>query len=53
MVYSLMEANKIGVIFNLDKHDQSGSHWVAMFIDLENKFFFYFDSFILRKILQR
>lgn len=36
--------NKIGVIFNLDKHDQSGSHWVAMFIDLEHKFFFYFDS---------
>jgi hypothetical protein len=23
--------NKLGVIFNLDKHTQSGSHWVAMY----------------------
>ena len=35
---------KIGIIFNLDKHDESGSHWVAMFIDLEHHFLFYFDS---------
>jgi Ulp1 family protease len=35
---------KIGIIFNLDKHDQKGSHWVSMFIDLEEKFIFYFDS---------
>jgi hypothetical protein len=25
----------IGIIFNLDKHTQSGSHWVSMFIDIE------------------
>jgi hypothetical protein len=25
---------KIGVIFNLDKHTQSGSHWVAMHCDI-------------------
>lgn len=36
--------NKIGIIFNLDKHNQKGSHWVSMFIDLEHKFIFYFDS---------
>ena len=36
--------NKIGIIFNLDKHNQKGSHWVSMFIDLEDKFIFYFDS---------
>jgi len=36
--------NKIGVVFNLDKHDQSGSHWTSMFIDIENQFIFYFDS---------
>lgn len=36
--------NKIGIIFNLDKHYQGGSHWVSMFIDLEDKFIFYFDS---------
>jgi len=34
----------IGIIFNLDKHTQSGSHWVSMFIDLKNSFIFYFDS---------
>ena len=36
--------NKIGIIFNLDKHYQGGSHWVSMFIDLDDKFIFYFDS---------
>jgi hypothetical protein len=35
---------KIGIIFNLDKHDQSGSHWVSLFIDIPRKFLFYFDS---------
>ena len=36
--------NKIGIVFNLDKHNQSGSHWVSLFIDVKNKFIFYFDS---------
>ena len=35
---------KIGVIFNLDPHDKGGSHWVSLFIDLDDKFVFYFDS---------
>jgi len=35
---------KIGIVFNLDKHDESGSHWVSMFIDLEDNFIFYLDS---------
>lgn len=35
---------KIGIIFNLDKHNQDGSHWVSMFIDIPRKFMFYFDS---------
>jgi hypothetical protein len=35
---------KIGIIFNLDKHDKGGSHWVSMFIDIEKSFIFYFDS---------
>jgi hypothetical protein len=35
---------KIGIIFNLDKHDQGGSHWVSMFIDMSRKVLFYFDS---------
>jgi hypothetical protein len=28
---------KIGIVFNLDKHDQPGSHWVAMFVKLNQK----------------
>jgi hypothetical protein len=35
---------KIGIVFNLDRYYESGSHWVSMFIDLKNKFIFYFDS---------
>ena len=35
---------KIGIVFNLDKHDQSGSHWVSLFIDVKHRFMFFFDS---------
>lgn len=35
---------KIGIVFNLDNHTQGGSHWVSMFVDLEDAFIFYFDS---------
>jgi hypothetical protein len=35
---------KIGIVFNLDKHDRGGSHWVSMFIDLDDKYAFYMDS---------
>lgn len=35
---------KIGIVFNLDKHTQGGSHWVSLFVDLEDAFIFYFDS---------
>ena len=36
---------KIGVIFNLDKHDQEGSHWVSLFISIKKGSIFYFDSY--------
>lgn len=36
--------SKIGMIFNLDPHYKSGSHWVSLFIDLKKKYIFYFDS---------
>lgn len=37
--------NKIGIIFNLDPHYKSGSHWVAMFIHITKKpYIYYFDS---------
>lgn len=36
---------KIGIIFNLDPHDQPGSHWVCGFIDIEASAAYYFDSY--------
>lgn len=35
---------KIGVIFNLDNHDEPGSHWVSLFIDIKKLQIMYFDS---------
>jgi hypothetical protein len=36
---------KIGIVFNLDKHTQPGSHWVAMYIDMKGRNIYYFDSY--------
>ena len=41
---------KIGISINLDDHDGPGTHWVAMFIDLEINTIEYFDSYGLDKI---
>lgn len=38
------DVTKIGIIFNLDKHDQGGSHWVSMFINIRDGGIYYFDS---------
>jgi hypothetical protein len=35
----------IGAIFNLDPHYKSGSHWVALAIDLPRNRVYYFDSY--------
>jgi len=35
---------KVAIVFNLDKHTQSGSHWVSLWIDIEDQFIFFFDS---------
>ena len=35
---------KYGFVFNLDTHDKDGSHWVALYADLTDKFIYYFDS---------
>lgn len=35
----------IGIVLNLDYHDEPGSHWVSVFIDKRNKTMEYFDSF--------
>jgi hypothetical protein len=34
----------IGIIFNLDEHYKSGSHWVAFFVDFKTKRIYYSDS---------
>ena len=36
--------DKIAIVFNLDKHTGPGTHWVSMFVDIKDKFIFYFDS---------
>tara|TARA_Y100000741_G_scaffold166574_1_gene126027 strand:- start:4501 stop:5400 length:900 start_codon:yes stop_codon:yes gene_type:complete len=36
--------SKIGIIFNTDPHYKDGSHWIALFVDIEKHFIFYFDS---------
>ena len=36
--------NKIGISINLDDHNGKGTHWVTLFVDLQKKFIFYFDS---------
>ncbi len=36
---------KIGIIYNLDEHWKSGSHWVAGFADLKEGKIYYFDSY--------
>jgi len=35
---------KIGIIFNLDKHDMSGSHWLTLFIDIFKQKILFFNS---------
>lgn len=35
---------RFSVIFNHDTHNQRGSHWVALYIDLQKKYIYYYDS---------
>jgi hypothetical protein len=37
--------NRIGIIFNLDEHYKSGSHWVASFANLQEGHVYFFDSY--------
>ena len=36
---------KLGMVINLDEHNQSGSHWVALYINLKENQVYFFDSF--------
>jgi hypothetical protein len=35
----------LGAVFNLDPHYKSGSHWIALAIDLQKNMVYYFDSY--------
>lgn len=35
---------KIGIIFNLAKQGEAGTHWVSLFININKKYILYFDS---------
>lgn len=36
--------HRLGWVFNLDRHDQPGSHWVSLFADIHNNQVYFFDS---------
>lgn len=35
---------KIGIVFNMDRHNQSGSHWTCFYADLQQNVIYYIDS---------
>jgi hypothetical protein len=35
---------RFGTVFNLDKHNMPGSHWVSLFIDIKKESIIFFDS---------
>ena len=37
--------NRFGVVFNLDKHNEPGSHWVSIFCDIRKQCICFFDSY--------
>jgi hypothetical protein len=39
------KTNRIGIIYNLDPHYKSGSHWVGVYIDIPKHKCYYFDSY--------
>lgn len=50
---------KYGIVFNLDEHDQPGSHWVALYADVKKGEVYFFDSYgtvpdtRIRKLMRR
>jgi len=35
---------KLGIVFNLDKHHEPGSHWISLFVDSDEGKIIYYDS---------
>jgi hypothetical protein len=44
--------HRVGIVFNLDAHNEPGSHWVSAFLDLIGNAMMYYDSFGGRVPLQ-
>jgi hypothetical protein len=42
--YIKQNKKMIGVVFNMDPHYKSGSHWMCMMIDIPKSIIYYFDS---------
>jgi len=42
--YLNKQITRMGAVYNIDKHDEPGSHWVASYIDHNKKEVYYFDS---------
>lgn len=42
------DINRLGVIFNLDEHNKSGSHWISLFADLKKGQIYFSDSYAQR-----
>ena len=40
---------RVGIVFNLDPHHMSGSHWVALFINISLGKIFYYDSYGMKE----
>lgn len=38
----------IGIVFNLDKHNESGSHWVSLFVNIPKGEINFWDSFAVK-----
>jgi hypothetical protein len=36
--------NKIGIIFNTDPHDKGGTHWISLFINVPERYIYFFNS---------
>ena len=35
---------RLGIVFNLDPHDMPGSHWVSLFVNMNNGGIYFYDS---------
>lgn len=46
-IHKLYKKNirKMGIVFNLDAHDEPGSHWVALYSDFNKGEIYYYDSY--------